>query len=121
MAGLEARLARIRRFRRGLAHAFPLPDGLAASLPDAELVCRCEGVTAGALRRAVRELDAPEVNRAKAFCRVGMGRCQGRVCGLAAAEIVADARRVPLHEAGRLRGQAPVKPVPIAALAQATP
>ena len=121
MVELESALGQIRRFRRGLAHAFPLPDGLAASLPDDELVCRCEGITAGELRRAARELDAPEVNRAKAFCRVGMGRCQGRVCGLAAAEIVAAARHVPLARAGRLRGQAPVKPVPIGALAESEP
>jgi hydrogen cyanide synthase HcnB len=42
-----------------------------------------------------------------------MGSCQGRMCGLAAAEIVAAARGVDLAEVGRLRGQAPLKPLPI--------
>ena len=43
-----------------------------------------------------------------------MGRCQGRYCGLAGAEILAAARGVPIEEVGRLRGQGPVKPLPIA-------
>jgi hypothetical protein len=43
-----------------------------------------------------------------------MGRCQGRYCGQAAAEVVAAAAGVPLEAVGRLRGQAPVKPLIIA-------
>ncbi len=34
-------------------------------------------ISAGELRRTVSEKGACEVNRAKAFSRVGMGRCQG--------------------------------------------
>ncbi|KGM30043.1 bacterioferritin-associated ferredoxin, partial [Inquilinus limosus] len=55
-----------------------------------------------------------ELNRLKALCRVGMGRCQGRMCGAAAAEILAAHRGVPVEAVGRLRGQAPVKPIPVA-------
>jgi NADPH-dependent 2,4-dienoyl-CoA reductase/sulfur reductase-like enzyme len=106
---------RMDRFRRGLVKAFPWPSHLAAALPDDTLVCRCETVTAGELRRSAQELGAPEVNRAKAFSRCGMGRCQGRYCGQAVAEIVASALDVPVERVGRLRGQAPVKPFPIAA------
>ena len=68
-------------------------------------------VTAGELRRCVNELGSREVNRAKAFSRVGMGRCQGRYCGHAGAEIVAAAAGVPIESVGRLRAQAPVKPL----------
>jgi hypothetical protein len=71
-------------------------------------------ITAAELRHAVTGLGAPEVNRAKAFSRVGMGRCQGRYCAHAAAEIVAATTGRPLAEVGRLRGQAPVKPLSIA-------
>lgn len=116
--GLEA-LRRQRRvmdrFRRGLALAFPWPAELVTSLPDDTLVCRCEAITAGALRQSATDRDAAEVNRAKAFSRVGMGRCQGRYCGMAGAEILAAARGLPVEAAGRLRGQAPVKPLPLAA------
>ncbi|CAM4150575.1 NAD(P)/FAD-dependent oxidoreductase [Paracidovorax anthurii] len=99
------------RFREGLARAFPWPHPQAARLPNEAVVCRCEAVTAGELRRCVAEMDSREVNRAKAFSRVGMGRCQGRFCGHAAAEIVAHACHIPVEQVGRLRSQAPVKPL----------
>ena len=70
-------------------------------------------ITAGALRQAAHERDAREINRTKAFTRIGMGRCQGRVCGEAAAELLARACGSDLERVGRLRGQAPVKPIPI--------
>lgn len=112
--GLRAQLAKLQRFASGLAQAFPWPWQQAGRLSDDTIVCRCESITAGELRRVVREAGACEANRAKAFSRVGMGRCQGRYCGHAAAEIIAQAANVPLESVGRLRGQAPVKPLPIA-------
>ncbi|MCS0632492.1 FAD-dependent oxidoreductase [Telluria mixta] len=111
---LRAEQARMERFRQGLAQAFPWPVEQAAQLPDDAIVCRCEAITAGELRRVVCEMGAREANRAKAFSRVGMGRCQGRYCGHAGAEVIAAAAGVPVEVVGRLRGQAPVKPLPIA-------
>lgn len=111
---LRADLARMDRFRAGLAAAFPWPHHLAAAVTDDTVVCRCEGITAGELRAVATDKGADELNRAKAFSRVGMGRCQGRYCGHAAAEIVAAATGLPLEAIGRLRGQAPVKPLPVA-------
>lgn len=111
---LRAELARFTRFAAGLREAFPWPAKFAASIPDDTIVCRCEAITAGELRRVVRETGAQEANRAKAFSRVGMGRCQGRYCGHAGAEVIAAAASVPLSSVGRLRGQAPVKPLPVA-------
>lgn len=103
------------RFRQGLIQAFPWPESHAAQLPDDAVLCRCENITAGDLRRVVHEKGpgADEANRAKAFSRVGMGRCQGRYCGQAGAEVIAAAAGVPVREVGRLRGQAPVKPLTI--------
>lgn len=120
ITGLQRQLARWDRFAQGLREAFPWPAEQAAALPDDAVVCRCETVTAGALRRVVREAGACEANRAKAFSRVGMGRCQGRYCGHAGAEVIAAAAGVPVEQVGRLRGQAPVKPLPVA-LEEAAP
>lgn len=103
-----------RRFARGVQKAFPWPASRAKALPDDTIICRCEAINAGELRRSVGPFGAPEVNRAKAFSRVGMGRCQGRFCGQAAQEIVAAARGCEVSAVGRLRGQAPVKPLPVA-------
>lgn len=111
---LRAQRAQMERFRQGLTQAFPWPYQQAAQLPDEAIVCRCESITAGELRRTVREKGAQEANRAKALCRVGMGRCQGRYCGNAGAEIIAQAAGIPVEQVGRLRGQAPVKPLSMA-------
>jgi len=110
---LRATLARMDRFRAGLLAAFPWPHALAAAVPDEAIVCRCEGIRAGELRECVRDKGSRELNRTKAFSRVGMGRCQGRYCGHAGAEIVAAAAGVPIESVGRLRTQAPVKPLPM--------
>ncbi|WP_459200309.1 FAD/NAD(P)-dependent oxidoreductase [Pseudomonas tremae] len=99
------------RFRVGLTEAFPWPSAQAAALPDDAIVCRCEMISAGELRGVVREKGACEVNRAKAFSRVGMGRCQGRYCSQAGAEVIAAEAGVPVEQVGRQRGQAPVKPL----------
>lgn len=114
MGHLDGRLRTEARFRAALERAFPYPAKLAAAIPDETSVCRCEVITAGELRAAAAT-SAPEMNRAKALTRVGMGRCQGRVCGPPAAQILAGALGVTVAEVGRLRGQAPVKPIPVGA------
>lgn len=113
MQTLQGQLSHLMKFRQGLERAFPFPTNWAAHAPDALVVCRCENITAGELRACVRDTGADEMNRLKALTRVGMGRCQGRSCGVAAAEILAQATGKPVELVGRLRGQAPIKPVPI--------
>lgn len=110
---LQQQLARLTGFRAGLERAFPFPADWAAHAPDELVVCRCENVTAGELRRSIADSGADEMNRLKALTRVGMGRCQGRMCGVAAAEILAHATGQPVAQVGRFRGQAPIKPIPI--------
>jgi NADPH-dependent 2,4-dienoyl-CoA reductase/sulfur reductase-like enzyme/bacterioferritin-associated ferredoxin len=112
-AMLERKLHKLGTFRQGLERAFPVPHDWAAHAPDELVICRCENITAGTLRQTVAENGADEMNRLKALSRVGMGRCQGRMCGVAAAEILAHATGQPVQQVGRLRGQAPIKPIPI--------
>jgi hypothetical protein len=64
-----------RRYAARLEHAFRVS---APELPPPEtLVCRCEDVPFGALDRSW------SMRQAKLYTRVGMGPCQGRVCGAA--------------------------------------
>ncbi|HEB3530033.1 MULTISPECIES: NAD(P)/FAD-dependent oxidoreductase [Burkholderia cepacia complex] len=114
-AALDRTLARIGAFRAGLEAAFAPPAEQAARCPDDTIVCRCEEIDAGTLRRCVRDGAATELNRLKALTRVGMGRCQGRMCGDAAALVLAAETGRPLADVGRLRAQPPVKPFPISA------
>jgi NADPH-dependent 2,4-dienoyl-CoA reductase/sulfur reductase-like enzyme len=106
------RLQRLERFARAMARGFPWPRDLVRAVPDNTVVCRCEGVTAGQLRESV-VYGGAEANRVKSLARVGMGRCQGRYCQLAGAELIADKAGIKVCDAGRLREQAPVRPLPI--------
>ncbi|MBC7610176.1 MAG: NAD(P)/FAD-dependent oxidoreductase [Polaromonas sp.] len=116
-AALEKKLAGTADFRVALERAFPFPQDWAADAPDDLIICRCEEITAGQLRQCVVDAGAQDMNRLKALTRVGMGRCQGRTCGVAAAEILAQACGSSPAAVGRLRGQAPLKPLPFSAMA----
>jgi NADPH-dependent 2,4-dienoyl-CoA reductase/sulfur reductase-like enzyme len=119
---LARRLARLRAFQRGLARAFAWPVAQIRAQADATILCRCENVTIGAVRQAMAQALGPiEVNRVKAMTRCGMGRCQGRVCGSALQEIVAGVSGAGGATAGRLRGQAPVKPIVLSAARDVAP
>jgi len=117
---LARRQARWGRFRRGLDRAFPLP-GAGAACDDSVMVCRCEEVRAGTLRAAATQYAIDDLNRLKALTRIGMGLCQGRMCQAGAAELLADCRGLALADIGRLRGQAPVKPLNLAMLGKVEP
>lgn len=117
---LRRRLARLRGFQKGLAKAFAWPVGQIRALPDDVMLCRCEEVRIGEIRRAMaQQLGPVEINRVKAMTRCGMGRCQGRVCGPALQEIVAGAAGIAGEQAGRLRVQAPVKPIALCVAGEA--
>jgi hypothetical protein len=89
--------------------AFRLPE-------DDTLACRCEEVTAGRIREALRE-GAIGPNQAKALTRCGMGPCQGRYCAPTVTALVAQGCGVSPSEAGTYRQRFPVKPVTLGELA----
>ena len=111
-SALKRRIGRLRRFQNALALMFPSPT-FAREAPADLVICRCEGITAGAIRRCVQNSDTREINRVKALTRVGMGVCQSCYCQIAAAEIVAHAGEVPREAVGRIRPQPPLKPIPL--------
>ncbi len=98
----------------------PFLDALYAPRPprldDATLVCRCEEVTAGQLRQAAA-IGALGLNQMKAFTRCGMGPCQGRMCGATAAEVMAEARGVPVEQIEPYRTRFPTRPLTLGELA----
>jgi NADPH-dependent 2,4-dienoyl-CoA reductase/sulfur reductase-like enzyme len=54
---------------------------------DDTVLCRCEGVTFGTARAAIA-LGADDPRALKLLTRVGMGPCQGRLCGASAAALL---------------------------------
>lgn len=113
---LRTQRARQQKLRRFIDHRYPPPE-LARGLEDEVIVCRCERVTAGAIRAAIAE-GATGPNRVKTFTRCGMGLCQGRMCGLLLSEIVALTTKRRMDEVGALRIRPPLKPVRLAELAE---
>lgn len=114
-AVLEGALVKIDRLRDVLEAAFPYPAHWADDIADDTLLCRCEEISAGEARRAINDFSLTEINRLKAVTRIGMGRCQGRMCGAVAAELLAAQTRRDISAVGRLRAQAPIKPIPLTA------
>lgn len=109
-----------RRFARAMHAVHAPPESWARDLPDDELVCRCEEVTAGAVRAACHDLGVDDVRGAKLMTRAGMGLCQGRMCSRAVSELVAatSGRQADPAEATRAAGRLPAVPVPLSALAR---
>lgn len=103
------RLRAMRVGRAYLRHVFA-PNPNIFSVPDDTIICRCECVTAGDIRQAVR-VGYNEVNEVKRFTRCGMGQCQGRMCGGALAEIVAAESGKSVPQVGRLNIRQPFRPV----------
>ncbi|MFJ2024531.1 FAD-dependent oxidoreductase [Streptomyces sp. NPDC087897] len=101
LAAARRTVARHRAFARALARAHPLPPAWSAWLTDDTTVCRCEEVTAGAVRTARTEGPASDHRQVKQLTRAGMGWCQGRMCGPAVHCLVAPRGR-PYVPAERL-------------------
>ncbi|GLZ79214.1 pyridine nucleotide-disulfide oxidoreductase [Actinorhabdospora filicis] len=101
---LLRRRARQRRLAAAIAAAWPVRDGWREWLRDDTVVCRCEEVDHGALKRAIAD-GARDVRSAKLLCRAGMGLCQGRVCGFPVARVlgVPDRPNRPVAQPVRLR------------------
>jgi len=92
------------------------PDALRRPADDV-VVCRCEEVTAGEIRR-IAALGCQGPNQMKAFSRCGMGPCQGRWCGMTVGELIAQVQARSVEDIGYYRIRAPIKPVTVEQLAE---
>ena len=95
-----------------LGKMFQLKPGLCALAADDVPVCRCEEVSAGEVRAAIRN-GVVQLNQLKPWTRAGMGRCQGRICDEILRQIVAAETGLPLWEIQPFTARTPVKPVPL--------
>ena len=111
--------ARAARFGAAMARLAALRPALVETMPADTVVCRCEDVTKREIEDAIAR-GASEINQIKQFTRCGMGPCQGRVCGEAAAELlaarIADDPDEGRRAAGQWTGRMPLRPVAMDAL-----
>ena len=104
-------LFRAARFGEAMARLMAPKAGLMATVTPDTVVCRCEDVTRREIEQALDD-GALEVNQMKAWTRCGMGPCQGRMCGEAAARLVA-ARMGGREAAGAWTARVPIRPVTV--------
>jgi len=73
---IAKQIAGIRVLQPWVAQAMP---EVVRRLEDDEVVCRCERVSAGEIRRYIRD-GLRDMNELKAATRSGMGACGGKAC-----------------------------------------
>ncbi|MEW6622540.1 MAG: (2Fe-2S)-binding protein [Bacillota bacterium] len=88
-------------------------------MDDKIIVCRCEEVTSGEIKEAIKNglLSPGEIRK---FTRAGMGLCQGRTCRSLLMRIIKEQTR---GQAGKdlkpdnIKSRPPVQPVSLSDLA----
>ncbi len=82
---------------------------------DEMIICRCEEITKGEIRRAVHDgmYTLTEIRR---FLRSGMGLCQGQTCGRLVRGIIAKELGVSPAEVDHATPRAPMRPVEMVVL-----
>jgi len=103
-AGLELQPRADWNGRRENPHAFremndEEKDAYIRQHPEyGRIVCRCEGVSEGEIRTAIRQNPpARDIDGVKRRTRSGMGRCQGGFCGPYVMELLAEEMGVPME------------------------
>lgn len=104
-------------FPRPFIDAVFAPTITGSMFEDDTVLCRCENISVGDVRRAVRE-GVREVNEVKIVTRCGMGPCQGRMCGPALAEVMGAEMSLRPDKVGLLTVRPPLKPISLAEVAE---
>jgi thioredoxin reductase/bacterioferritin-associated ferredoxin len=109
------RLRGLNRLRSELNKISVPRPGLFELADDRTVICRCEELTLGEIKKVVSE-GITDMNEVKRLTRMGMGRCQGRICGPVMHEIIAREKGLAPNDIPYLKPRLPVKPIPLAAL-----
>lgn len=86
------------------------PDAFIPAADDDMIICRCEEITKGEIRRAVYD-GMRTVTEVRRFLRAGMGLCQGQTCGKLVQGIIARELGVRPAEVEPAPTRAPMRPV----------
>lgn len=83
---------------------------------DNMLICRCEEITKGEIRRAVHDgmFTLTEIRR---YLRTGMGLCQGQTCAKLVKSIVAKELGISPAQLEPATSRAPMRPTEMKVLA----
>lgn len=111
----QKRLQQLNRFRKVLEVMSVPQPGLFELANDDTILCRCEELTLGDVKKALAN-GAKEINEIKRMTRIGMGRCQGRMCEPTLIEIMRRELNQSPIRLGYLNRRPPSKPIELGAL-----
>ena len=94
---------------REIGALIPAPD-------DDMIICRCEEVTKGEIRKAVHE-GMYTITEIRRYLRTGMGLCQGQTCAKLVKGIVARELGVSPSQLEPASSRAPMRPTEMRVLA----
>ncbi|MGE4277414.1 MAG: (2Fe-2S)-binding protein [Lawsonibacter sp.] len=84
--------------------------------PDDNLIiCRCEEITKGEIRRAVHD-GMRTLTEVRRFLRAGMGLCQGQTCSKLIRAVVAEELQVPPVSLEPTTARSPARPIEMSTL-----
>jgi NADPH-dependent 2,4-dienoyl-CoA reductase/sulfur reductase-like enzyme len=110
------RLSKINRFRKVLDDISLPRAGLYELATDDTVICRCEDVTLKQLKAALAD-DTIQIKDFKRMTRMGMGPCEGRMCGPSIIEMLRHRLNATAEDVGCLKPRPSIKPVALGVLA----
>ncbi|MBN1225356.1 MAG: FAD-dependent oxidoreductase [Deltaproteobacteria bacterium] len=84
------------------------PSGIFETISDDTIICRCEDVNMGEIRRQISN-GFMSIDSIKMTTRCGMGNCQGRICGPILSDIIAECAKKPKSQIPPVSVRFPVK------------
>jgi NADPH-dependent 2,4-dienoyl-CoA reductase/sulfur reductase-like enzyme len=111
-AAPRRRLHRLGAFRAAMDAVYRVGLGLHELALADTIVCRCEEVRCLDVQAAIDD-GAATLSQVKAWTRAGMGSCQGRMCSLPIAHVIARRTGGDVEAAGVQTALVPAKPVAI--------
>ncbi len=122
LAKLEPKLKRERHFADLFGELFTPRSGLYTLAKADTIICRCEEVPLSEIERT-QSYGCSTLNEIKGLTRVGMGNCQGRICGeLLAQALVKNAPQQEqiqnIQKLGSFSVRPPIHPMTVQDLAQ---
>ncbi len=116
MRPYQKKLNTINRFRKVLDNISLPRKGLCELATDDTVICRCEEVTLKQLEAALSDGNL-RIKDVKRMTRLGMGACEGRMCGPAVIELLRHRLNVAVEDVGTLNPRPSIKPVALGVLA----
>ncbi|MBU2578106.1 FAD-dependent oxidoreductase [Patescibacteria group bacterium] len=105
-------LSSLHKFRFAIDRMYAIQPALYANITDDTIVCRCEEITAGEIRHAIRN-GTTNPNDIKKRTRAGMGYCQGMNCLPTIVMILVMEFHVKPEDIKIMNPRPPVRPIPL--------